>query len=148
MTTIRTVTKSSIVDFMTGEIIPIPFELQAIVDESVDFTLDFYLIKLLLPFGLEEREGELIICGDVWGASICIKAWRFEGDNSWQRVEMEPDVSGVLIDIEYYESSPHETTRFNWTPPGKTKIFSSKNEGRAETRHEAFREFILRINHL
>lgn len=113
MKTIESLTSKFAIVFETGETIPVPFPLQTKfeVDPSIDFTPQFYVIHALLPYGLDEKEGKIIICGDLWGASVSILAWTFNGQ-PWQQVRLHPEEFGSIVSIDYHEFLPHDQVRY------------------------------------
>lgn len=150
MTIIKSVTSKFAIDFETGKPVPLPFPLPTKfeVDPSINFTPQFFVIKTLLPYGLDEQEGKVIICGDLWGASVSIFAWTFNGE-PWQKVRLHPEEFGSVINIDYYESLPDGEFKYNWTPPGIITTFDgNKNWEKVARQAEPFRDFVRRVKHL
>jgi hypothetical protein len=137
-----------------GTVVPtLRFLLETTYDATSGFVPEFYIIPANLPYGIEKKAGELIICGDLSGKSVIIKAWRFQSE-SWEKGHPEryPEENGNLVEIRIQPENPKTVQMIKWTPPGVIETFRTNlqyEDGweKVVSYPEPFRNFITRVSH-
>ena len=129
----------------TGEKIRLPFRLEAQYETCGNLQPEFYSILADLPFGIDSKEGSIIIAGDPIGQSVIIKAWKFDDCDVWEKVDNRPpETNAAFVKIEDYFNA---STRIIWTPPGiKQRAFRCKEDITkweiSSSVPQTFREFV------
>lgn len=77
-------------DIKSSEMISLPFPVRAVL---LDTESKFYAIPVELPRGLDEVDGQLVVCESHDGG-VAIKAWRFN-DGDWNEAKLG---GGIHVD--------------------------------------------------
>jgi hypothetical protein len=90
----------------------------------------FYAVRTKIPYGLDSKPGQLVICASLKGG-VAIKGWRFD-DGEWKM-----DFQGGGIHLDHHSGlvaieSPSEEGKYSvwlaarseaWRNPGSVKYF-------------------------
>ena len=115
-------------DIKSGEMIELPFSPRAAL---LDTESKFYAIPVELPRGLDEIDGQLIVCESHDGG-VSIKAWRFH-DGEWNEATLG---GGIHVDqfaklIRIVEQTDGYDNYYNvWYPAEKAAWTSPGSVGR------------------
>ena len=115
-------------DIKSGEMVELPFKIEAAL---LDTESKFYVIPAELPRGLEQVEGQLVVCESHDGG-VAIKAWRFH-DGVWNEAHLG---GGIHVDefsrlIKVVEQTDGHDNYYNvWYPAHKAAWTNPGSVGR------------------
>lgn len=100
----------------TKEFEVLPFNVKAAIPDTES---SFYIIPSKIPYGLEEKDGSLIVC-ETRGGGVAIKGWRF-ADADWNICSLDGGLIYAqfsrLIEIE--SEKPTNSCTCIWKPDSK-----------------------------